>query len=121
LFAAYPSVSGQVSAGKLRALAVTSAKRVEIAPQLPTVAEALPGFESSQWWGLFGPAGLPASIVDRLNVEANKVLKTEDVRKRLAADGAAPAGGTPQQLATYHKADYEKWAKVVRAAGIKGE
>jgi tripartite-type tricarboxylate transporter receptor subunit TctC len=122
LFAAFPSVTGQVRAGKLRALAVTSAKRAEIAPELPTVAEAaLPGFESTQWWGLYGPAGLPTPIVNRLNTEANKVLKTNDVRKRLAADGAEAAGGTPQQLASYHKADYEKWAKVVKAADIKGE
>jgi tripartite-type tricarboxylate transporter receptor subunit TctC len=122
LFAAYPSISAQARAGRLRALAVTSAKRVEIAPDLPTVAEAaLPGFESSQWWGLFGPAGLQAPIVNRLNTEANKVLKTAEVRKRLAADGADPAGGTPQQLATYHRADYEKWGKVVKAAGIKPE
>ena len=122
LFAAYPSVSAQERAGRLRALAVTSAKRAEIAPNLPTVAEAaLPGFESSQWWGLYGPAKLPPAIVNRLNAESNKVLKTPEVVKRLAADGAQPGGGTPQQLAEYHKADYEKWAKVVKAAGIKPE
>ena len=122
LFAAYPSVSAQARAGRLRALAVTSAKRAEIAPDLPTVAEAaLPGFESSQWWGLYGPAGLPAAIANRLNAETNKVLKTSDVRKRLAGDGAEAAGGTPGELASYHKADFEKWAKVVKAAGIKAE
>ena len=122
LFAAYPSVSAQERAGRLRALAVTSAKRADIAPNLPTVAEAaLPGFESSQWWGLYGPANLPAPIVTRLNADTNKVLKTADVIKRLAADGAQAAGGTPQQLAAHHKADYEKWAKVVKAAGIKPE
>jgi tripartite-type tricarboxylate transporter receptor subunit TctC len=123
LFAAYPSVSAQEKAGRLRALAVTSAKRVEIAPNLPTVAEAaLPGFESSQWWGLYGPAGLQAPIVNRVNAEANKVLKNADLKKRLAADGAEPAAaGTPQQLAAYHRADFEKWAKVVKAAGIKAE
>ena len=122
LFAAYPSISAQVRAGRLRALAVTSAKRAEIAPDLPTVSEAaLPGFESSQWWGLYGPAGLPAPIVNRLNAEANKVLRTAEVKKRLAADGADAGGGTPQALAAYHRADYEKWGKVVKAAGVKGE
>jgi tripartite-type tricarboxylate transporter receptor subunit TctC len=122
LFAAYPSISAQERTGRLRALAVTSAKRVEIAPNLPTVAEAaLPGFESSQWWGLYGPAGLPETIVKRLNAESNKVLQTAEVKKRLAADGAEPGGGTPQQLAAYHRADFEKWGKVVRAAGIKPE
>ena len=122
LFAAYPSVAAQARAGKLRALAVTSAKRAEIAPELPTIAEAaLPGFESTQWWGLYGPAGLPVAIVNRLSAETNKVLKTADVRKRLAADGAEAAGGTPAQLAAFHKADFEKWAKVVKAAGVKPE
>ena len=122
LFAAYPSVSAQARAGRLRALAVTSARRAEIAPDLPTIAEAaLPGFESSQWWGLYGPAGMPAPIVNRLNTETNKVLKTADVRKRLAADGAEAAGGSPGELASFHKTDFEKWGKVVRAAGVKAE
>jgi tripartite-type tricarboxylate transporter receptor subunit TctC len=123
LFAAYPSVSAQERAGRLRALAVTSAKRVDIASNLPTVAESgLPGFESAQWWGLYGPAGLQPSIVTRLNAETNKVLGSAELKKRLAADGAEPAAaGTPQQLAAYHRADFEKWAKVVKAAGLKPE
>ena len=122
LFAAYPSVSTQVQAGKLKALAVTSAKRIDIAPQLPTVAEAaLPGFESSQWWGLYGPAGLPTTIVTRLNAELNKILRSADIKKRFAADGAEPGSGTPNDLAVYLKNDYEKWGKVIRAAGIKSE
>ena len=122
LFAGYPSVAAQERAGKLRALAVTSAKRVELAPHLPTVAESgLPGFESTQWWGVYGPAGLPADIVERLNATLNKVLRLPDIRKSLAQDAAEPAGGTPAELAAYHKADYEKWGKVIRSAGIKGE
>jgi tripartite-type tricarboxylate transporter receptor subunit TctC len=120
LFAAFPTVSGQVRAGRLKALAVTSAKRIAIAPELPTVAEAaLKDFESSQWWGLYGPAGLPAPMVERINAAANKVLVTDDIRKALAVDGAAPSGGTPAALAAYHKADYEKWGKVVTTANIK--
>jgi tripartite-type tricarboxylate transporter receptor subunit TctC len=122
LFAAFPSVSAQGRQGRLRMLAVTSAKRVDAAPELPTIAEAaLPGFESSQWWGMYGPANLPAPAVNRINSEVNKVLRTPDVRKRLATDAAEPAGGTPQELATYHRADYEKWVKVVKAAGVKPE
>lgn len=122
LFAGYPSVAAQERAGRLKALAVTSAKRVEIAPHLPTVAESgLPGFESTQWWGVYGPAGLPAEIVDRLNAALNKVLRMPDIKKSLAQDSAEPAGGTPAQLAAYHKADHEKWGKVIRSAGIKGE
>ena len=122
LFAAYPSVSAQVRAGRLKALAVTSAQRIAIAPELPTVAEAaLKDFESSQWWGLYGPAGLPAPIVERLNAAGNKVLVTDDIKKALALDGAEPSGGTPAALAAYHKADYEKWGKVIAAAKIKAE
>ena len=120
LFAAFPSVSAQVKSGRLKALAVTSAKRIAIAPELPTVAETLPGFESSQWWGLYGPAGLPAPIVEKLNAATNKVLATDDIRKSLLVYGAAPSGGTPAELAAYHKADYEKSGKVIAKAGIKG-
>ena len=120
LFAAYPSVSAQVRAGRLKALAVTSGKRLAVAPELPTVAEAaLKDFESSQWWGLYGPAGLPAAMVDRMNAATNKVLVTDDIKKALALDGAEPSGGTPAALAAYHKADFEKWGKVITTANIK--
>jgi tripartite-type tricarboxylate transporter receptor subunit TctC len=119
LFAAYPSVSAQVRAGRLKALAVTSAKRIAVAPELPTVAETIKGFESSQWWGLYGPAGLPVVVVEKLNAAGNKVLATDDIKKALALDGAEPSGGTPVALAAYHKADYEKWGAVIRKAGIK--
>ena len=122
LFAAYPSIAVQARAGKLRALAVTSLKRMTLAPQLPTIAEAaLPGFESNQWWGLYGPGGLPANVVTRLNTELNKVLRSEDLRKKYAVDGIEAAGGTPADLAVYLKTDFDRWAKVVKAAGIKPE
>jgi tripartite-type tricarboxylate transporter receptor subunit TctC len=120
LFAAFPSVASQVRAGRLGALAVTSAQRIAVARELPTIAEAgIPGFESSQWWGLYGPAGLPGAIVEVLNKAANRALVTEEFRKALALEGAAPAGGTPATLAAYHKADYDKWGKVIAAAGVK--
>ena len=122
IFSAYPSVSTQIQAGKLRALAVTSAKRIAAAPAIPTVAEtALPGFESTQWWGLYAPAGTPSEIVARLNREMNAILSTAETRKRLAAEGAEPAGGSAGELAAYHKADYDRWERVIRAAGIKAE
>ena len=122
LFAAYPSIAAQARAGKLRALAVTGSKRMALAPELPTVAEAaLPGFESNQWWGFWGPPGLPAPVVTRLNTELNKVLKGEDLRRKYAIDGIEPAGGTPNDLAVYLKNDLERWGKVVKAAGIKPE
>jgi len=119
LFAAFPTVSGQMRAGRLKALAVTSAKRIAVAPELPTVADTIKGFESSQWWGLYGPAGLPAAVVEKLNAAGNKVLATDDIKKALALDGAEPSGGTPAALAAYHKADYEKWGAVISKAGIK--
>lgn len=123
LFAAFPTVSAQVRAGRLKALAITSANRIAIAPELPTVAEAasLPGFESSQWWGLYGPAGLPDAVVQKLNAAANKVLVSDEIKKALAVDGAAPSGGTPADLAAFHRADYDKWGAVVSKARIKGE
>ena len=122
LFAAYPSVSGQVRAGKLKALAVTSLKRIHAAPDLPTVAESgLAGFESNQWWALSGPAGLPSAIVTRLNTELERVLRTDDTRKRFAADGAEPLSGTPSELTAYIRQEYEKWGAVVQAAGIRNE
>jgi len=122
IFSAYPSVSTQIQAGKLRGLAVTSAKRIAAAPALPTIAEAaLPGFESTQWWGFYAPAGTPADIVARLNREMNLILATADTRKRLAAEGAEPAGGSPSDFGAYHRADYERWEKVIRAAGIKAD
>jgi tripartite-type tricarboxylate transporter receptor subunit TctC len=119
LFAAFPSVSSQARAGRLRALAVTSAKRIAIAPELPAVAETVKGFESSQWWGFYGPVGLPAPVIEKLNATANKVLSGEDIKKALALDGAAPAGGTPAELAAFHKADYDKWGAVMTKAGLR--
>jgi tripartite-type tricarboxylate transporter receptor subunit TctC len=121
LFAAYPSVVVQIASQKLRGIAVTSAKRIEFAPDLPTVAETLPGFESNQWWGFYGPAGLPQALVARLNGEANKILRSPDIKQRLANDGALPSWGTPAELAAYLKADFDRWGTVVKAAGIKPE
>jgi tripartite-type tricarboxylate transporter receptor subunit TctC len=122
LCAAYSSVAGQVRAGKLRALAVTSLKRMELEPNVPTVSESgLPGFESNQWWAVSGPAGMPVPIINRLNADLNRIVRTDEVKKRLAADGAEPGGGTPAELAAYIKTDYEKWGAVIRTVGIKGE
>lgn len=122
LFAAYASIATQERAGKLRAIAVTSLKRMEIAPQVPTIAEsALPGFESNQWWAFYGPAGLPQAVVTRLNAELNKVLRGDDLRRKYATDGIEAGGGTPADLANYLKTDFERWGRVVKAAGIKPE
>jgi len=122
LIAAYSSVAPQVRAGRLRALAVTSLKRMELEPDVPTVSESgLPGFESTQWWAVSGPAGLPTAIIDRLNAELNKIVRTDDMKKRLAADGAEPGGGTSAELAAFIRKDFEKWGAVIRAVGIKAK
>ena len=118
---AYPTVAGQMRAGRLRAIAVTSAKRLGLAPELPTVAETLPGFEAIQWWGAYGPVGLPAELVARLNADIGRALLSAEVKQRLAADAAEPGGGSPRDLAAYLKTDYERWGKVVKASGIRAE
>jgi len=119
---AYPTVAGQIRAGRLRAIAVTSAKRIAIAPDLPTVAEAaLPGFEAMQWWGAYGPVGLPAELVSKLNADIGKALSSAEVKQRLAADAAEPAGGSPGDLAAYLKTDYERWGRLVKASGIRAD
>jgi len=119
LFSAYPTVSVQVQSKRLRALAVTGSKRAAVAPELPSIAETLPGFESSQWWGMFGPAGLPSEVVNRLNASAQQALTLADVRKRLAADAAEPVGGSAAEAEKFLKEDFEKWRKVIRDAGVK--
>jgi len=112
----------QVRSGRLRALGVTSAKRVPAAPDIPTIAEAgVPGYESLQWYGLLAPTGTPKEIIARLNKEAVAVLRIPEILARLAADGAEVVASTPEEFGAYIRAETEKWAKVVKAAGIKPE
>jgi len=109
-----------IKSGRLRGLAVTTARRISALPELPTVAEAgVPGYEVVLWHGLVAPKGLPRPIVDRLNREANEVLKAKDMGDLLATDGVAPAGGTPEQFRALIKADIERWRRVVKQANIK--
>ena len=120
MFATSASVLPYVKAGRLRALAVTTAQRSASVPELPTVAEAgVPGFESITWHGVVVPAATPAPIVQRLNREINEVLKQKDLRERLAALGAEIAPGSPQDFADYIAREIPKWAKVVRDSGAK--
>ena len=121
LFAAAPTVFPQVRAGKLRAIAMTGPKRSATLPDLPAVAETLPGFDSVQWWAMFAPAGTPADIVERLNAEVSRVITDSEVKARFAAEGAEPAGGSAREFAAFVKADYDKWGKVVKAVGIRPE
>ncbi len=121
LFAAAPTVFPQVRAGKLRAIAMTGPKRSAALPDLPAVAETLPGFDSVQWWAMFAPAGTAADILERLNGEVARIITDAEVKARFAAEGAEPAGGNPREFAAFVRADYEKWGKVVKAVGIRPE
>jgi tripartite-type tricarboxylate transporter receptor subunit TctC len=121
-FAPIPSTLPFVKAGKLRALAVTSAQRTPALPDSPTVAEAgLNGYDASTWNGLFAPARTPAAIVAKLNADVLAILKTREMHERLSAQGAEPAGTSPEELAAIVKREVVKWAKVIREAGIQPE
>jgi len=110
----------QVKAGKLKALAVTTAQRSPLVPELPTMAEAgLPGFDISTWYGLFAPAGTPAAIVGKWNADVTKILTTPDVRAKLIADGAEPAPDTPEQFAQMISRELAKYARIIKASGAK--
>lgn len=102
-----------VKDGKLRALAVTSLKPTALAPGMPTVAEVVPGYESTTWFGLYGPKGLPADITAKVNQAVNAALAEADVKERFARLGAEPTGGTPQAFASLVRADTAKWKKII--------
>jgi len=122
MFSTMPPALPHVRDGKLRALAVTSAKRSPAMPELPTVDEAaLPGFEANTWHGVVLPAGAQAAIVERLNREIVAILHLPDVVERLSNQGAEPVGSTPEEFAAYIRSETVKWAKVVRDSGAKAE
>ncbi|MGE0331078.1 MAG: Bug family tripartite tricarboxylate transporter substrate binding protein [Ramlibacter sp.] len=111
-----------IASGKVRALAVSSAKRLDAMPNIPTVAESgVPNFEVVSWQGIFVPAGVPKPIVDKLHVEIMKILQTQEMQDRLKTLGMQPSTMTPDQVAAFQKAEVEKWAQVIKAAGIKLE
>ena len=114
------TVMPQVRAGKLRALGVASARRVGAAPDLPTIAEAgVPGYESVQWSGLLAPAGTPPEIVSRLHRETVAIVRTPDMKERLAADGSEVIANSPDEFAAFLRSELVKWAKVVKTTGIE--
>jgi tripartite-type tricarboxylate transporter receptor subunit TctC len=113
LFDSMPTGLPHVQAGRLRALAVTSLKRSPLLPDLPAVSETIPGFESVVWFGLYGPKGLPADVVKRVNAAVNEALQDKDVQATLAKFGIERAGGTPQQFAAVVDKDRAKWKKII--------
>lgn len=119
IFGAMPAAIPHVRSGKLRGIGVTTAKRAGPLPDMPTVGETVKGYEAALWYGLWGPKGLPKPIITRWNQEVARILQTEDMKKRLAADGVEPAGGPPEQFLNAIRSDVEKWKKVVKAANIK--
>ena len=121
-FAPIPTVHTNVQNGSLRAIAVTSAKRSSLVPDIPTVAESgLPGYKAVLRYGLVAPAGTPRPIIDRLNKELLTALASDEVKKRLAVEGAEPQGSTPEEYGKDIDEEEKQWAKVVKDTGVKGE
>ena len=118
MFDNMPSAIQHVRSGKLRAIAVTTAKRSPELPDVPTIAEAgVPGYEATSWFGMFAPAGTPAPVVAKLNATIVKVLAMPDIKKKLAEQGAEAAGETPEQFAAFIQKESVKWGKVVKESG----
>lgn len=121
-FSTMPAALAQVKAGRLRAIAVSSAGRAASEPNIPTIAESgVPGYDVAGWFGLLAPARTPRAVVARLNAEFVKALKTAEVRERLTHEGLQPLGSTPEAFAAMLRNDIAKWGKVVRESGIKAE
>ena len=120
MFNSMPSVLSQARSGKLRGIAVGSARRSPAAPDIPTVAEAgVPGFEYVTWYGLFAPANTPRDVVSLLNTQIVKILSEPEIAQRFASQGAEPAGSTPDQLAKYRRAEFERWRKLISTMNLR--
>jgi tripartite-type tricarboxylate transporter receptor subunit TctC len=119
-FDAITTMASNVKAGKVRALGTSASKRSTVLPDVPTIAEAgVPGYESTIWLGIMAPAGTPKAIVDKLNAEINKAINRPDVKAAWDKQGAVPLAMSPAEFDAYLRKDIEKWAKVIKAAGIK--
>ena len=122
VFATTASAGPQMKGGRIKGIAVTTARRSALMPELPTVAEAgVPGFEVNNWYGLVAPAKTPRAIIDRLNAATTKVLNSPEVKATLYGQGLDPAPGTPEQFGAYIRSERIKWAKVIRDSGAKAE
>jgi tripartite-type tricarboxylate transporter receptor subunit TctC len=122
MFDNMPSALPLAKEGKLRALAVTSAKRHPAAPDIPTMSESgLAGFDATSWFAVYAPAGTPADVIAKLNAEFNRIMTLADVREKLAGIGLDVAGGSADVLAGYTRSELAKWAKVVKESGAKAD
>ena len=118
-FPSIPTAYQYIKAGRLRALGVTTARRTPALPDVPAIGEIVPGYEATQWFGMLAPAGTPRTIIDRIHQETVRALKAPEVIKQLAGEGADIVGSTPEAFGAYIKAETEKWARVIKSAGIK--
>ena len=116
-----PEALPQLAGGTVRALGVSTAKRSPLLPDVPAIAEALPGYDTAVWWALLGPGGMPADVVAKLSRDCNAALQSDAIKDRLTKLGATPEGGSPQQLEQLILAEYEKWGPIIKALGIKAE
>lgn len=122
MFPTPPTAMQYIKAGRLRALGVTSTTRIPALPDVPTIAEAgVPGYESTQWFGVLAPAGTPRPIVDRLHQEIVRIMRAPDMKDRLTAEGLEVVASAPAEFAEHIKSETEKWAKVIKILGIKPE
>jgi tripartite-type tricarboxylate transporter receptor subunit TctC len=121
MFATVTGVQPHVKTGRVKALAVTTPKRSEMMPGVPTMSETLPGFEMLSWFGLLAPAATPRSVITRMNAETAKVLAMPEIKSALAAQGLEVRGGTPEQFGDYIKREIAKITKIAKAAGVKAE
>jgi tripartite-type tricarboxylate transporter receptor subunit TctC len=116
-----PEALGQLEAHTLRALAVTTTRRSPFLPEVPAMAETVPGYDTEVWWALLGPAGMPADLVEKISRDFIAALNTEPVKERLAKFGASPIGGSSKELDAKIHADYDKWGTIIKSSGITAE
>ena len=121
LLVSLTSVEAQMQSGRLRAIGVSSPQRSAFLPNLPAIAETLPGYDNDLWWGVFTPAKVPKATIDRLNTEIQKTMASDELKKRFAEFGAVAAPTTPEAFNTFVRNEIAKWSKVIREANIKAE